>query len=81
MAAAGVNADVELAIFEADHGSPDERRAPGSGRVGRRAERAVGGRGRMGAHARRGARKRGSRGPGVRCAWARAIRCSSRTPG
>ena len=58
LAAAGVNTDVELAIYEADHGDRAPRRAAGARGVGAGAERALGRRARLGADPRRPRRGR-----------------------
>ena len=70
----GVNTDVELALFEADHGSAARGVALAPARLGGGAERALGRRARLGADARRAPRARASR-------WARrALRLGSRDP-
>ena len=75
----GVNTDAELAVFEADHGTPARAVALGRRAWAAGAERALGRRARLGADARRQA------GQGLR--WAQralrlgsATRCSSTTP-
>ena len=73
-ARAGVNTDVELALFEADHGSPARAVALGAPGLGGGAERALGRRARLGAAPAPGARAPGSRGRGAR--W----RLGSRDP-
>ena len=68
LAAAGVNTDVELAVFEADHGSPARAVALARARLGGGAERALRRRARLGADARRAAAARGCAGRAARCA-------------
>ena len=58
LAEAGVNTDVELALFEADHGDRAACRRAGARGVGGCAERALGRRARLGAHPRRPPRGR-----------------------
>ena len=55
---AGLRPDVDLVLFEADHGSPRRAVRLGRRRDGRGPERALGGRPRVGAHAGRPARSR-----------------------
>ncbi len=80
LAAAGVNTDVELAIFEADHGD----RAAGPLRLAREAwanapERPLGRRARLGADALRPAARRACAGRAGRCGSARSTRPSATT--
>ena len=70
----GVNTDVELALFEADHGSPARAVDARTARLGGGAQRALRRRARLGADARRADRRRRSR-----CAQ-RALRLGSRDP-
>ena len=62
----GVNVDAEMAIVEADHGSPERAVRLARGSLGGRAQRARGGRARLGADAGRRTR------PGTRVRAARA---------
>ena len=72
--AAGVDVDVELAVFEADHGSPRARGRARAARLGRGAERALRRRARLGADPQRRRRRQG-------CRWARrALRLGSVDP-
>ena len=68
----GVNTDVELALFEADHGDPRRGVELARRGLGEGAERALGRRAGLGADARRPARRRACAGRGGRCGSARS---------
>ena len=79
LARAGVNTDVELAVFESDHGSRARGLRARAARVGGGAERALRRRARLGADAQRPALTRGCAGRGARGGSGRPTRCSRST--
>ena len=76
---AGVNTDVELAIFEADHGDPRRGRGAGPRAWARRAQRALGGRARLGADPLRPTARRAALGAAGAAARLARRRCSATT--
>ena len=72
LAGAGVNTDVELALFEADHGDPQRGLALARAAWAARAQRAVRRRARLGADPRRAVRARACAGRTGRCDSARS---------
>ena len=79
LARAGVNTDVELAVFESDHGSRARGLRARAARVGGGAERALRRRARLGADAQRAAARRDGAGRGALGGSGPPTRCSRST--